>query len=588
MKAGLVGPSYQQSSLPWDAQRTIGLWPLIDQGGKEPSSLYSVPGNSQFAACPFGVGRGTYKASNGRAFATVGTNLCEVNASGVVVVRGSLPESVGYVLYADNGFQLAVCDGRNLFMLNFEDNDWRQIKGGLEYCVNGDFATADGWTFGVGWAFSTDHAEATAASSSLSRPSAYTLEAGKEYRITYTITRSAGSVQPKIGGTLGISRSAAGTYNEIITSDATDQLIEFVGTGFTGTVDDITVVDSANGFVSAASVTFLDGYFIVSRGPDSGIFQISDLYNGYTWEALDFATAESSPDNLLRVINVAGQLWLVGVESAEIWASTGSLGFPFQRVSGAKIEYGTVSVYGMISMDNSLFWVGQNKEGFGIVFRANGFSPERVSTETIEKQIQSAPSPETLKFCAYQEEGHTFLMITGGGMETALVYDLATKLWHERAFLNEFGRPEQPRINDLMFVFGRQIGCSRQNTGLLYHQSLDYVDDDGDEILRERTFTHIFDEKKRMQFPSLVIDFEAGVGNQTGEGVDPQCILHMSDDGGKTWFGGQQKSIGKAGKFLTRVAFFRLGQARQRTYKVRITEKVKVRITGAYFNNGRQ
>lgn len=584
MKAGLVGPSYQQFSLPWDAQRSINLFAVMDQYGKEPASMYGTPGVKQFAAAPFGVGRGVYKASNDRGFSVIGTNICEFFANGGHEVRGTLPDSVGYVTFADNGFQLAVCDGLRLFMLNFADNSWKQVIGGLQYCANGDFASGAGWTTPTGWVIGSGVATATTSNTALSRTAAYTLVAGQSYTVTYTITRTAGTVTVSLGGTNGVARTAAGTYTEIITTTAANQTIAFTGTGFSGTVDNVSIQDTSSGFVSASSVTFIDGYFAVSRAPNSGIFQISGLYNGFAWNSLDFATAESSPDNLLRVINVSGQLWLCGTETTEIWANTGSLGFPFQRVSGAKIEQGVLSAYASISLDNSLFWIGKNREGFGIVFRADGFSPQRISTEAIELYIQSAPDPSTLKMMTYQDMGHTFLMVTGGGMKTALAFDLATQLWHERAYKNEYGILEQPLINDVMYIFGKHIGCNRTNNGKLYHQSMDYFDDDGEEIARERTFTHIFEENQRMSFKNLTIGFETGVGNQVDPGRNPQCVLYLSNDGGKTWSGGYMKSLGAAGRYLDRVAFFRLGRARQRTFKVRVTSPVKVCITGAYFN----
>lgn len=556
----------------------------MDQFGKEPASLYGTPGNAVFATAPFGVGRGVYKASNDRGFAVIGTNVCEVFANGNYEVRGTLPDAVGYVTFADNGFQLAVCDGLRLFMLNFTDNAWKQVIGGLQYCANGDFASGAGWTTGAGWVIGSGVATATTSNAALSRTAAYTLVAGQSYTVTYTITRTAGTVTVSLGGTNGVARNAAGTYTEIITTTASNQTIAFTGAGFSGTVDNVSIQDASSGFVSASSVTFIDGYFVVSRSPNSGIFQISGLYNGFAWNSLDFATAESSPDNLLRVINVSGQLWLCGTETTEIWANTGSLGFPFQRVSGAKIEQGVLSAYASISLDNSLFWVGKNREGFGIVFRADGFSPQRISTEAIELYIQSAPDPSTLKMCTHQDMGHTFLMITGGGMKTAVVYDLATQLWHEKAYRNEYGVLEQPLINDIMYIFGKHIGCSRMNNGKLYHQGMDYFDDDGDEIVRERTFTHIFDENQRMSFKNLTIGFETGVGNQVDPGRNPQCALYLSDDGGKTWTGGYMKSLGAVGRYKDRVTFFRLGRARQRTFKVRVTSPVKVCITGAYFN----
>ena len=53
-------------------------------------------------------------------------------------------------------------------------------------------------------------------------------------------------------------------------------------------------------FLGADTVTFLDGYFVLNK-PDSQIFYISALYDGLTYNALDFASAEGSPDLITAV-----------------------------------------------------------------------------------------------------------------------------------------------------------------------------------------------------------------------------------------------------------------------------------------------
>jgi hypothetical protein len=65
---------------------------------------------------------------------------------------------------------------------------------------------------------------------------------------------------------------------------------------FTKTTDAFAdIVDAA--FPTPSSLTFQDGYFIVSEA-DTGDFYISALNNGLSWDALDKTTVEGNPDNL--------------------------------------------------------------------------------------------------------------------------------------------------------------------------------------------------------------------------------------------------------------------------------------------------
>lgn len=467
MEAGVVGGSSQEASLPFNSERTVNLYAVLDQQGKKPASLYSRPGNALFATVGSGPGRGGLSAaSNGRTFVVSGSELYEITSSGVGTLRGSLLTSSGDITIAENGLQLAICDGRDLYILTYATNVFQRVV-------------------------------------------------------------------------------------------------------------------SAN-LPSAASVVFLDGYFIVNRSLTSGIFQISSPYDGLTWAALDFATAESSPDSLLRVAVIFGQLWLFGDISIEPWSNTGAASFPFQRVnSSSRLSVGVIAPSTVLELDNTAFWVGKDTNGAGIVYKADGFSPQRISTEAMELRIQAAPSISTLKAMSYQEAGHTFYIITGGGMETALVYDVSTRLWVESAYLNNFGQYELPLASALFYAFGKTLALDRLS-GKIYHQSSAYYSDNGDEIARDRIFTHIFDNGNPFLIKNLTVNFETGVGNTTV--TDPKAMLYLSNDGGRTFYINYEAPMGKIGEFLTRVVFWRLGRHRQCTFRVRVTDAVKVVMTGGSFN----
>lgn len=109
------------------------------------------------------------------------------------------------------------------------------------FVTNGAFATDTDWTKGTGWTIGSGVATAAGAiSTALIQTSPKELESGKAYRLTYTVTRSAGGIIPSIGGRNGTERVASGTYTEIIVADTT-QIIAFTGNAFTGTVDTITI-----------------------------------------------------------------------------------------------------------------------------------------------------------------------------------------------------------------------------------------------------------------------------------------------------------------------------------------------------------
>lgn len=64
---------------------------------------------------------------------------------------------------------------------------------------------------------------------------------------------------------------------------------------------------------------------------------------------------------------------------------------------------------------------------------------------------------------------------------------------------------------------------------------------------------------------------------------DPKILLQWSDDDGHTWSHGKYASLGKLGKWKTRVVFRGgLGMARNRIFRVVLTEPVPFEIFGAW------
>ena len=102
-------------------------------------------------------------------------------------------------------------------------------------------------------------------------------------------------------------------------------------------------------FPVCATVTYQDGYFIV---PETGTpnFYISALYNGLSWDALDFSNAMANPDNLVSVTSDNGMLWMHGDISTEVFQNTGAAAFPFERVPGAIINSGCADAQTIIAL----------------------------------------------------------------------------------------------------------------------------------------------------------------------------------------------------------------------------------------------
>lgn len=105
-------------------------------------------------------------------------------------------------------------------------------------------------------------------------------------------------------------------------------------------------------------------------------------------------------------------------------------------------------------------------------------------------------------------------------------------------------------------------------------------------IRRVRQAPHLADERKRMQHHEFQLDCQVGIGRITGQGQNPTIYLQWSDDRGRTWSNEYPMTIGKLGRYLTRVVWRRLGQTQDRIYRVIVTDPADWALLDSYLKLG--
>ena len=176
-------------------------------------------------------------------------------------------------------------------------------------------------------------------------------------------------------------------------------------------------------FAGAVTVGYIDGYFVFNQ-PDSQIIWVTSLLDGTSIDPLEFASAEGSPDGLVSLIVDHREVWLFGTNSVEVWYDAGLTDFPLTRIQGAYNEIGCAAAYSVAKLDNGLFWLGSDARGRGIVYRANGYTGQRISTHAVEFAIQSYNDISDAIAYTYQQEGHAFAVRGAGGAVERLVVRL--------------------------------------------------------------------------------------------------------------------------------------------------------------------
>jgi hypothetical protein len=389
--------------------------------------------------------------------------------------------------------------------------------------------------------------------------SVYRLTASWAYTLVGTLNTTSGVVSIADNGTVGVLVDGPYGYTLNLSTNAFAQITD-------------------ESFLGADYVDFLDSYLIFSK-PDSFKFYISGQYE-VTFDPLDFASAEDTPQDIVRHFVDHREVWFFKRTSASIFVDSGGADFPFTRTQTA-IEVGCAAPSSVCKLDNSIFWLGEEESGTGSVWRAQGYTPVRISTEAVEYAIQSYSRIDDAIAYAYQQEKHTFYVLTFPTANATWVYDAFTGQWHERAWRNTAdGSLNRHRSNCHIFFGGVHVVGDWEN-GNLYALDLDYYSDNGNPLPAIRVTGYVTNPQKfRMFFNSLEIEMETGVGLQSGQGSDPRALLEWSDNG-HTWSNAHQLTLGDVGKYDSRVRKTRMGSARKRVYRLTISDPIKRAIIDA-------
>jgi Phage stabilisation protein len=331
-------------------------------------------------------------------------------------------------------------------------------------------------------------------------------------------------------------------------------------------------------FKPADKVVYQDGYFIFNE-KGTGQFFISEL-NSTDFDALDFATAEGNPDNIISIISDHRDLWLFGTQTTEVFYNSGNVDFPFERINGAFVEHGCAAAFSVAKMNNSVFWLSRDDKGDGGVYMAKGYQPQRISTHAVEFAIRQYSAIERAEAYTYQQNGHYFYVLNFPEASTTWVFDTTTNMWHERAYTSN-GSFQRHRSNCHAFAYNKHIVGDYENNKI-YELTPNSYTDDGDLITRQRVAPHVSSGMKEVFYNSFQLDMETGVGlDGVTQGEDPQVMLDFSDDGGLSWSNENWASFGRLGNRKQRALWRRLGRSRDRVFRITITDPVKVAIIGA-------
>lgn len=315
--------------------------------------------------------------------------------------------------------------------------------------------------------------------------------------------------------------------------------------------------------VTPGHLAYLSGYgIVVSAG--TGVFYITAANDFSAIDALDFATAESSPDPLVTCFVDHNELWLAGERTTEVWQLTGGTDFPFSPLSNAQLERGCGAEFSYAAEDNTVFFLGDDD----IVYRADGYRPAKVSSLAIDDAIAlvSDEAKETAYATIFTWRGHKFYTLTFPG-ELTVQYNISTGLWNRAdSFGYDYWR--------MMGSAGHHSDYYLTNTAIC---TLGRVNTDEDVRIRRGGVSAPGNANgQRITIHELRVDVEVGRVAADGQAL---LMMRVARDG-ETFGNVRSISLGDTGNYRKQIVFRGLGQGRKPVVELFCTDNVELTIMG--------
>lgn len=170
---------------------------------------------------------------------------------------------------------------------------------------------------------------------------------------------------------------------------------------------------------------FMDGYIVLAEA-NSVDFYSSGVFSNFSWNALDFAAAENFPDRIVALARQANFIVAFGTNSTELFYNAANEeGSPFSRNENYLLQVGLSNLDSIFATEKYTMWVAKNPAGGHSVWSLNGYEAREVSTEAIERWLDSTYN--SIRGFAIRSKGHILFVLTS--LDETYVYDLEEEVW---------------------------------------------------------------------------------------------------------------------------------------------------------------
>jgi len=191
-----------------------------------------------------------------------------------------------------------------------------------------------------------------------------------------------------------------------------------------------------------------------------GQFGVSDAGDATSINGLNYATAESSPDDLVRVYVFDQKLYLFGDVTTETWWNSGVGNPPFDRIEGGIYQIGCGALHSVANNDHAMYFLGHDLQ----VYRISDAGLETVSNIAQHGKISAySTTSDAIGWC-FTFEGQNFYVLAFPTEDLTWLYNEKTG-W---TTLSSAGG--RSLANSYVYVFGKHL-IGDYNSNKIYEWS---------------------------------------------------------------------------------------------------------------------
>lgn len=322
------------------------------------------------------------------------------------------------------------------------------------------------------------------------------------------------------------------------------------------------------------AVTFVSNFdkYVLANEVGTELLHYSDAltFDPNDW-AGDVLSAEGKPDNIVAITSGFDEITLVGSDSTERYYNDGST--PFVVIPGGSVEYGCVAPYSFLFIDNSYFFISNERR----LLKLSGSQPQ-VLSQAVDSLFHGITRVDDAIADHIVENGRGLYVLTFPTDNKTIVYDYINQMW-----LGEWNE-----WNDTTASADRWLGncvewvdewnktlVGSHRNGMIYYLGKDTYSDNNETIRTSFISGHVGGNNHEWIFASeLRLLMKRGYEEDgTPLATEPPLVnIRYRDNGKKAWSNIKTRSLGKIGDNEFEVTFRQLGRYKSRQYEIFMTD----------------